>query len=185
LFHTPILFAYVEAREGSLTRWDIEADGSDIDNGDTLRSSPQNSHAGSPELDKAGENDDNSSDISKSPSPTPSAKATKPGPASTTKKCKFKDGVADIAADERRTRAKIALSALKEKTTRATEREQIKCKSIVAVEHARIAHDRNEGALRRAHEILMFDKQLELERIHSGTAGRVPLAPPLNVDPSL
>ena len=93
--------------------------------------------------------------------------------------------MADIAAAERRTRVKIALSALKEKTTWATEREQIKRKSIVAVEHAHIAHDHNEGALRRAHEILIFDKQLELERIHSGTAGRVPLAPPPNVDPSL
>ena len=93
--------------------------------------------------------------------------------------------MADIAAAEQRTWAKIALSALKEKTTRATEREQIKRKSIVAVEHAHIARDCNEGALCHAHEKLMFDKQLELERIHSGTAGQVPLAPPLNVDLSL
>ena len=125
--------------------------------------SPHNSHAGSPALDE--DDEDNSDDDRITPPPAPKAVSA------VLKHKSLADSVADIANGERANHSKIAESLAKEKTIRSTEREKVKRGATVQVEIARMEHQEREFAAQRAHDIAMFNWQMELEKFRAARSG--------------
>lgn len=86
-----------------------------------------------------------------------------PTPTVSKKRKSLADTASNIAEQERVNRRKISDDLAREKTRRSTTREQIKHDAHVNVEIARMNHDKNEAEARRAHDLVMMDKQMELE----------------------
>lgn len=131
----------------------------------------RDSHAGSPGFD-----DHDANEPSK-----PSAELT----ASAIKGQKRKT-ISDMVRDEsehiRVTRIKIAEVQAKEKTAR----EKLKRQTLANIELQRLKFQREEGEKQRAHEVMMMDRQIELERLRAMVGGLIP--PPIQnsqIDPSL
>lgn len=138
-----------------------------------------NSHAGSPSLDEEGDAD------ADCPSVAPLAPTLAP---SVSKKRKsLADAASNIAELERNNRRKISEDLSKEKTTRSLGRERVKREAHMDVEVARMAHDKVEADARRAHELVMMDKQMEMEQFRAGHTVAGPSNPTQNqmLDPGL
>lgn len=118
------------------------------------------SHAGSPALDNEDGDDDRSSSEAP-PAPTPIPSASK-------KRKSLADSASEIAEHERTNRRKISENLAKEKTTRSVARERVKRAAHMDVEVARMEHDKNEANARRAHEIVLMDRQMAMEQFRAG-----------------
>lgn len=80
------------------------------------------------------------------------------------------------------TRVKIAEVQAKEKT----EWEKVKQQAFAEVELERLRFQRDEGKKQRAHEVMMMDRQIELERFKAIVAGYIgPSISDTNIDPLL
>jgi hypothetical protein len=80
------------------------------------------------------------------------------------------------------TRVKIAELQAKEKTAR----EKVKRQTAANIEFQRLQFQREEGEKQRAHEVMMMDRQIELERLRAIVEGLI--SPPIQnsqIDPSL
>jgi hypothetical protein len=93
--------------------------------------------------------------------------------------------ISDMVRDEgeliRVTRVKIAEVQAKEKT----EREKVKRQAFTGVELECLHFQREEGEKQRAHEILMMNRQIELEKFKAIAAGHIrPSISDTNIDPS-
>jgi hypothetical protein len=136
-----------------------------------VSSSPRNSHAGSPGFD------DHDTEIeveTSTKTPTSAVKGRK--------RKTISDMIWDESEHIRLTRIKIAEVYAKEKTTR----EKVKRQSVAEVELERLRFQREEGEKQRAHEVMMMDRQIELERLRAIAAGHI--SPPIlnsNIDPML
>jgi hypothetical protein len=89
--------------------------------------------------------------------------------------------VRDESEHVRVTRIKIAEVQAKEKTTR----EKVKRQGLAGIELERLRFQREEGEKQRAHEVMMMDRQIELERMRAIAAGLI--SPPIQdsqIDPS-
>lgn len=96
------------------------------------------------------------------------------------------DSIADVSACKRENHIKIAKINATTKTERSVQRERIKRETNMQLELAHLQHQCEEAAAQRAHEALMFDKQIALEmaRAHRGNfAGHGPSLG--NIDPNL
>lgn len=82
------------------------------------------------------------------------------------------DAIQDVAAADRNTRIKIVEFKEREKTARVTARERIKRKGLIDLEARRMEHDHREAVERHQHDLLMMDKQIELERIRAGLVSK-------------
>lgn len=146
--------------------WDLEL----LSN--NASSPPSDSHAGSPGFD------DHDAEIEVvTPGPKPSASAAKGQ-----KRKTVSDMVWSESEHIRLTRIKIAEVYAKEKTAR----EKVKRRTLAELELERLRFQREEGEKQRTHEVMMMDRQLELERLRAVAAGRIP--PPTldsNIDPML
>ena len=60
---------------------------------------------------------------------------------------------------------------MKEKTTCSTECEKVKQGATVQVEMARMERQERESAAQRAHDITMFNRQMELEKFRATHSG--------------
>jgi hypothetical protein len=94
--------------------------------------------------------------------------------------------ISDMVRDEgelmRVTRVKIAEVQAKEKTAR----EKVKRQAFAEVELQRLQFQREEGEKQRAHEVMMMERQIELERFKAIAAGYIgPSISDANIDPSL
>jgi hypothetical protein len=90
--------------------------------------------------------------------------------------------VRDESEHIRVTRIKIAEVQAKEKTAR----EKLKRQTLANIELQRLKFQREEGEKQRAHEVMMMDRQIELERLRAMVGGLIP--PPIQnsqIDPSL
>ena len=77
---------------------------------------------------------------------------------------------------------KIAEVQAKEKT----EHEKFKQQAFAKVELKCLQFQWEEGEKQQAHELMMMDQQIELERLKALIAGRIgPFIPDTNIDPSL
>lgn len=124
-----------------------------------------NSHAGSPSLDEDVDVDIHSRQSSpEAPIAPPASKKRK----------SLADTASEIAGQERTNRRRISEDIAKEKTRRATAREHIKREAHVSIEMARLAHSTNDANARRAHELAMMDRTLELEQLRAGNHTAVP-----------
>jgi hypothetical protein len=130
--------------------------------------SPPDSPTGSPALD------DNGVEMSKPNKPFASAVKGQ--------KCK---SISDMVCDEseliRVTRIKIAEVQAKEKTAH----EKVKQQALAEVELECIRFQQDEGQKQRAHEVMMMDWQIELERFKAIAAGCIGPIPDTNIDPAL
>lgn len=82
----------------------------------------------------------------------------------------------------RLTRVKLAEIHAKEKTAR----EKVKRQAFAEVEVERLRFQREEGEKQRAHEVMMMDRQIELERLRAIAGGHI--SPPIlnsDIDPTL
>jgi hypothetical protein len=82
----------------------------------------------------------------------------------------------------RLTRIKLAEIHATEKTAR----EKVKRQTFADVEVERLRFQREEGEKQRAHELMMMDRQIELERLRAISGGHI--SPPIlnsNIDPIL
>lgn len=80
------------------------------------------------------------------------------------------------------TRVKIAEVQAREKTAR----KKLKHQTLANTELQRLQFQREEGEKQRAHEIMMMDRQIELERLRAVVGGFI--SPPIQnsqIDPSL
>lgn len=139
---------------------------------------PADSHAGSPSLDEEGNVDVESCHSS------PEAPASKPV---NKKRKSLADTASDIAGHERINRRRITEDLAKEKTRRSTAREHIKREAHFNIEMARMEHATNDANARRAHELVMMDRTMELERLRAGNhaAGPNYEAPNHMLDPGM
>jgi hypothetical protein len=110
---------------------------------------------------------------------------SKHGKHSTVKGQKRKS-ISDMVHDQgeliRVTRVKIAEVQAKEKT----EREKVKRQAVTELELEHLRFQREEGEKQRAHEVMMMDRQIELERFRAMMAGHIgPSTSNANIDPLL
>jgi hypothetical protein len=94
--------------------------------------------------------------------------------------------ISDMVHDEgeliRVTRVKIAEVQAKEKTAH----EKVKRQAFAELEVERLQFQYEEGEKQCAHEVMMMDRQIELERFKAIAAGYIrPPIPDTNIDPSL
>lgn len=94
----------------------------------------------------------------------------------------MQESLEEITAAERESRAKIALEKAKEKTSRAATREKIKHQGLLAIENARMQFQREESERHRQHELLMLERQIELERVKARSSRHFI---PDQIDPAL
>jgi hypothetical protein len=98
-------------------------------------------------------------------------------------KCKtISDMVQEESEHIRVTRIKIAEFQAKEKTAR----DKVKRQTLANIELQRLQFQREEGEKQRAHEVMMMDRQIELERLRAIVGGFI--SPPIQnsqIDPSL
>ena len=133
---------------------------------------------GSPNLDKTDskDNKDNDGDDDKNENEdgeplmaATAVSATVPSPSAPLsvsrgqKRKSIADSITDISACEQDNRIKIAKINASAKTQCSTERERIKRHTHMEMELVRLQHQRDEAAAQRAHEALMFNKQIALE----------------------
>jgi hypothetical protein len=145
--------------------------------------SKHNSHHGSPHLDDEDEDEDGVGDgdgddndeaedgggrLLKTPTP---ASSTVSLATRGTKRKSMADSIAEVSAHERVNRIKIANINAAAKNLRSDQRESRKRSAQMAVELARFQHQRDEAAAQRAHEAVMFDKQVALELARTGHGG--------------
>jgi hypothetical protein len=133
---------------------------------------PPDSPTGSPALD---DNDVVEVEMSKPDKPFASAV-----------KGQKRKSISDMVRDESEliqvTRIKIAEVQANEKTAR----EKVKWQALAEVELECIRFQQDEGQKQRAHEVMMMDRQIELERFKAIAAGRIgPPIPDTNIDPAL
>jgi hypothetical protein len=73
------------------------------------------------------------------------------------------DQITDLANEDRSQRLKIVEVKQKEKTRRL----QAKFQTQNELEHARMRYQEQQAALQRQHDLLMMERQMELERIRA------------------
>jgi len=90
--------------------------------------------------------------------------------------------VRDESEHMRATRIKIVEVQAKEKTAR----EKVKRETLAEIELERLRFQREEGEKQHAHEVMMMDRQIELERLRTIAGGHIPPPiPNLAIDPYL
>jgi hypothetical protein len=187
---------------GSSPDWDIEDETRPLPH----ESSPHSTHYGSPKFDEFGSDNPIESDdeggIKPSRNPNlasrwtadaientialdPITHSAPPSSARGVKRKSFADSITETSALERASRIQVANAQIAAKNLRTThalrgklERESLKQKRLERVELARLSHERDEAIARRAHDVMMFEKQAQLEMIRAGHVAPV-------VDPSL
>ena len=115
--------------------------------------------------DSVDHDDDKSSEPeTRSSSPPPPVKFT---PARGIKrKVSMMDQITELANEDRSQRLKIIEVKQKEKTRRSQAKYQTQSK----LELARMRHQEQQAALQRQHDLVMMERQMELERLRSTTA---------------
>lgn len=139
-------------------------------------SSSQNSiHHGSPKLDQLG---------SESGHNTAGDQPISPSAMCGVKRKSVTDSLAETTAFERESRLQVVNAQIAAKNLRSSqvvqgrlEREALKQERLERVELARLAHEREEAMARRAHDLMMIERQAQLEMIR---AGHIP-----SIDPSI
>ena len=78
------------------------------------------------------------------------------------------DSIFEISTAEWGNRLEIARIQAKAKTDRSIEKEHIKHKMNLEMEHTRLEHHQQEANAQCAHEAAMFDRQIALETMKAG-----------------
>ncbi|KAG6913229.1 hypothetical protein DXG01_008585, partial [Tephrocybe rancida] len=152
-------------------KWDIEGDMSDSD---SIKSDMSKSSS-----DSSGDESDN---IKVPFTPSQPSKAPTSRVSTSLKRKGIEGMVADVGQAARDATVKVARIRFEEKTRGATKKEEIKCKSIVNIELARLEHARAESLAQRAHELAMLNRQIELERMRQSHLP-APSAPSAHIIP--
>ena len=78
------------------------------------------------------------------------------------------DSISEVATADRSVRLKLMEMKEEARTKRVIERERLKREATAKVELTRLMHAREEADKQRAHDLAMFDCQLQLERLRRG-----------------
>ncbi|KAG6887220.1 hypothetical protein C0992_013315 [Termitomyces sp. T32_za158] len=95
--------------------------------------------------------------------------------------------VSDISAANRETTIKIARIRYKQKSHESAEKEKIECQSAFNIERLCLEHQHKESEAQRAHELMMLERQLDLERLrrHAPVGPSNPHSWNFGIDPNL
>jgi hypothetical protein len=122
------------------------------------------SQAAVSDQDTVDDDDKSSEPESRSSSPPPPVEST---PAwGTKRKVSMMDQITELANEDRSQRLKIIEVKQREKTRRS----QAKFQTQNELELARMRHQEQQAALQRQHDLIMMERQMELERLRNGTA---------------